>query len=696
MLAVALTCAVALTAPASAAQLPDERAYELVSPPQKNGVEVIQQTGKTHVAADGDGVTFSALGGFGTLQGTSFDAEYLSRRTALPGTNGWTTRGINPVGGSDTFPATLLGNTPTYVNAFTPDLSAAIYRSWRPLTDAPNVADVSNLYRIDGLGADAGTVHLLSDSVNALPTGWPATLKLLIQPALAGASTDLAHVVFESKLNLTVDAPPQGLFCLFLGFGCPTALFENVDGSVRLVGRIPDGADTECDDVDGPACTTAPTSQAGISASARLYSQRMVSDDGRRILFQVPAGADSGAIYLREDGVRTLQIAPDGQLWDASSDGARAFFITGESLLPQDTDSSPDLYMYDRSAPAGDRLTLVSASSVADGFVETVVGASDDGRYVYFVCAGQLLSGEPPADTTGLYAWHDGQLAFIGSLQGLGEAQLDGPRTDFTFPSTISTARVAPDGRHLLFMTQSDAGFSGRGGFEGYDHAGHRELYLYDADTGRLACASCNPTGRAATADALTDVRDGAANSGRTSKLSHALSDDGRFVFFTTGEALVPDDTNGRLDAYEYDAEGGKPHLLSSGTDASPSYFIDAGDDGRNAFFATRQRLVGWDVDGSYDLYDARVGGGFPEPARPVPPCSGEACRGQAAQGPAAAALGSVVVRGAGNARAQLRRHRRCGRRARLRKVGGRARCVRRRPHRRGTRASVRDERSGR
>jgi hypothetical protein len=686
-----------------ATALPGCRAYEQVSPPEKNGSDVIQQTAKTHVATDGDGVTFSAMGGFGELQGTSFDAEYVSHRTGVPGTNGWSTRGINPPGGSDTLLATVLGDTPTFVDAFTPDLSSAIYKSWSPLTDAPNVAEVENLYRVGGLGGGGETATLMSDGVNPLPASWPPAFRGLIHPFLAGASTDLSHVVFESKLNLTADAPPEGPFCALLGFGCPIALYENADGVVRLVGRVPSPPDTSCDDETGPACVTAPTSQAGISASLNRYSQRMVSEDGRRVFFQVPAGTESGALYLREDGVRTVELVDDGQFWGASDDGSRVFFTTSESLLPDDTDSTRDVYMYDADAPANARLTLVSASTVADGDAAGVLGTSADGHYVYFASTGQLVAGEPPA-TTGLYVWHDGTLAYIGSLRDGVEVQSNGPRTEFTFEDSMSTSRVSPDGRHLLFMTEADAGFRGRGGFAGYDQAGHRELYLYSTDTGRLVCVSCNPSGRAATADALTDQREGAGVSAKTAKLSHALSDDGQHVFFTTAEALVPQDTNGVSDAYVYDTAGATVRLLSSGTDPSPSYFIDASDDGQNAFFVTRQRLVRWDTDNSYDLYDARVGGGFPEPVAAAPECAGEGCLPQGTRAPAAGLPGSAAYTGAGNTTttaAKLKavvRHR-CVDNTVARRIKGHTRCVRRTRHARkkhATRTGTRNQRSGR
>jgi hypothetical protein len=317
---------------------------------------------------------------------------------------------------------------------------------------------------------------------------------------------------------------------------------------------------------------------------------------------------------------------------------------------------------------------------------------------VYFVCAGQLIAGEPPADVGGLYVWHDGALAYIGYLQDANESNLNSPRTSWVVNSA-TTSRVSPDGRHLLFMTRSDAGFRGRGGFAGYEHADHREYYVYSADTGRLACASCNPSGRAATVDAVTAVKDGAGTSAATTKLSHALSDDGRRVFFSTPEALGADDTNGVSDAYAYDVSSGTVHLLSSGVDPTPSYFIDSSVSGDDAFFVTRERLVGWDVDDNYDLYDARVNGGFPEPAAPAP-CTGEGCPGQTGSAPAARSLGSAVFRGAGDSVKRLRRKRRCARRAVLRRVRGKTRCVRRRSHRHGRRASAsatgRDERSGR
>src|SRR4029077_3537898 len=116
MTALAIAAGTAVASAAGAA-LPDGRAYELVSPAAKNGVEVIPQTNKTHVRPDGHAVTFSALGGCGSLEGSAFDFEYLSERTGASGTSGWSTHGINPPERGTTF-ETANANGSTYVNGF--------------------------------------------------------------------------------------------------------------------------------------------------------------------------------------------------------------------------------------------------------------------------------------------------------------------------------------------------------------------------------------------------------------------------------------------------------------------------------------------------------------------------------------------------------------------------------------------------
>jgi hypothetical protein len=338
--------------------------------------------------------------------------------------------------------------------------------------------------------------------------------------------------------------------------------------------------------------------------------------------------------------------------------------------VDSDNDRSADLYMFDANAPAGSRLTRISVDDAGDTHsVDSVLGVSADGSYVYFFSAGQLVSGEPPlGPSIGLYAWHNGEIRFIGETAGAADVIPDSLGTSPGFQSLSS--RVSPDGSHLLFMTHSDAGYRGRWGFSGYDHSTRRctfdsnipgrcrELYLFDADAGSLVCASCDPTGAPATADALLDARAGTGGANTPVHVTHALSADAQRVFFHTRTALVPEDSNGRTDVYEYDVPTATVHLISSGKDSANSYFMDASPNGNDVFFVTRQRLVGWDVDQNYDLYDARIGGGLPDPAPAAPACSGDACQGTQGIRPNDLSSASSSFHGVGNQQARKpRRH---------------------------------------
>ncbi len=686
--------------------LPDNRAWEMVSPPDKHGGSVATFGLRTRAAADGDAAAFVSAIGFSDVQGSDAFVEYMSQRDGRPGTNGWSTHAITPRLGSLTFTTSFAGSLSDYQGDFSADLSHAAFRSARPLTNAPNVAEVTNLYlRTDLRSPGAGNYELLSDAVAPLGLAWPPYfLAKYTPPWLVGASSDFSHVAFESPLGLTEAAS-------FNPFNLQYKLYENDKGTVRLVGRVPKETDeTSCDDAGGPSreCVSAPTSQAGIWASPN-YSSRMVSADGSRILFQTPYGV-SGQIYLREDGTRTFLLnasekdppeppAGDAQILDASRDGSRIFFTTAQSLVEEDEDAFPDLYMYEVEKPEGERLTIVSIDNDPPdaSLTESFIGASDDGHYVYFIANGQLVVGEPPAEGNGLYLWHDGDISYVGGGDVVISSTNSPQRAHWDFDSGIKRSRVAPDGHHLLFVTTTDRGFKGRGGFAGYDHGGlgdsggRQEFYVYDADSGQLRCASCNPSGEPATVDARVDILGSGQLTTPTSHLSHALSDDGRYVFFSSEERLVPSDTNGTWDAYLYNTETEATHLLSSGEDKSPSYFMDASADGRDVFIVTAEKLSRWDVDTGYDLYDARVDGGQPEPVPPSPSCQGDACQPTPLQlnDPTPA---SSSFKGEGNPTAS-----RCPQGKRKVKTrNGKSRCVRRHAKKQHKRTAKHNRRAGR
>jgi hypothetical protein len=697
--------------------LPECRGYEMVSPLDKNGADVLRTTERFRVAPDGGAVGWAALAGFADTQGVAVAADYMSERTGT----GWLTHALTPRQRSLSLVDAVSAQEPLYLGPYSSDLTRGVFFAISPLTDSPSVSSVPNLYlRTDLRTPGGGSFELvtacpLCDATSTpLPplTGDPLSINRG-RPVFANVSPDLGRVLFESRARLTSDAPAQPETCdptavfRFTASGlvssgrCRLRLYEWDHGTVRLAGVLPDDDESAAD-----------VSIAASGASAGRLTPGALSDgsDGHdRVFFTQPTNAAGqtssevspssqtsinfsslGNLFMRLDHASTEQLnlsertdcgianpgeavktppdctgapAPDSfaraKFLDASADGTRAFFMTPQALTddaPADADGLMKVYMYDATKPGTDphNLTFVSRDDeLGDGTGEAkgAIGVSADGSYFYFVNDTQLLSGGPVGPTW-IYLWHNGQLKVVGPTDQLGPGVNELLASEQVWNLRPLQGRVTPDGRHLLFsdtLGESLTGYDDGNCGWGLD-GGCRELYVYSADTDSVACASCNPSGAPATGNATIFVGDNTVGAARTDHPNtHPITPDGSRVFFTSPEALVPEDTNGAKDAYEYDVQTGAVSLLSSGTSKSDSYFIDNSPSGNDAFFVTRDRLVGHDTDDSYDLYDARVGGGFPEPPAQTAPCDGDSCRGPGSATPPALPLGSATLGGAGN-----------------------------------------------
>src|SRR5829696_7365954 len=271
----------------------DGRAYELVSPVDKHGADVTGDPSNTRVSVTGDAISYPSLGAFADAIGTGLIVNYVSVRTARPGTNGWDTHAITPYQEPASFGNAVFGVSPFYVGDFSPDLARGAFRALTPVTDAPNVEQTRNLYvRSDVLTPGPGTYELVTDSAFPIP---PAAIPGFntYRPFFGGGSADLTHVVFETTLRLTPTAPvcddPTNPT-----YGCGMLLYEWVDGAVRLVGILPDGI---------PATTAV----VGRGASNRVDTRAMTSREGSRIFF-TDSATGSGDVFARIGGQTTVQL----------------------------------------------------------------------------------------------------------------------------------------------------------------------------------------------------------------------------------------------------------------------------------------------------------------------------------------------------------------------------------------------------
>jgi hypothetical protein len=577
--AVALAIAWALCAPlaatASAAVPAGGRVWELVTSGPDNGVQLFGANGWT---PDGNAI---AYGSFGPLPGAP-SGELIAMSVATRTSQGWQAR---RVGIPFTAPRAQLFETRAF--GVSGDLRTWLWGSADPLVPGGPSFPSTGLYRL----APDGTVTLLGDL--------GSTFTFLVTDP-EGVSDDAQHVALSDNAALL----PEDA-----GRVAGRAAYEFAGTTLRLAGVEDGGA---------PISSCGGSVVGNGSGDPRLQPNAM-SRDGSKIFFTAPSPEASFEcpdelthVYLRENGTHTVDVSAtrctraDCQgpslmhFAAATPDGAFAFVTTVEQMTDEDTADNVDLY---RIATATGDVTLVSAAQpgASTDVEEGAMLTTDDGRHVAFVGYGQLVPGKGAPGERAAYLWDDGRLHYVGALE----------QTD------LRTASLSAEGGVLLLTTASQLLPS--------DTDEHVDVYRYDVASDTLTQVSLGDGGAGNGAfDASTpDVAPG----GFPNELPRSLSADGRRAFFTTPESLLPEDVNDRSDVYEW--SDGRLGLVSAGTAGVEATFQGASPDGRDAFIQTDATLTPDDRDnGDRDLYDARVGGGFPrepppgeeQPSREPPP----------------------------------------------------------------------------
>ena len=292
----------------------------------------------------------------------------------------------------------------------------------------------------------------------------------------------------------------------------------------------------------------------------------------------------------------------------------------------------------------------------------SLIAVSNDGSHVYFVSDGVLASNANARSAVAtpvkpnLYVFDTvtGTTTFIGTAARSDVMTVEGSPTGLAGEPDISRPAIpAPEGGVLVFA--SAANLTGRNPWQEYT-----EIYRYTVAGNKLECLSCTapgvkPTGNATFGETAGGTYDPPG-------LSSPMSEDGRRVFFDTPDSLVPEDTNGgapqsakfgtptSTDVYE--AEGGKVYLISSGKATTPTVLQGTTPSGNDVLFTTTAKLAPGDTDGGYEnVWDARVGGGFPAEAGggQQPSCVGDSCRAAFGVTPVFAPPASTTPQSAGS-----------------------------------------------
>jgi hypothetical protein len=567
----------AVTGQPYSTQLPDCRAYELVSPPDTGGIPAVSFDAALTEAPQGGSewdqvtpggalywISRATPAGTGAVpNGRSLDV-FVSRRA----TGGWTTRDLTPF--------STIGENEMIAGA--PEGSAALILTQtslvpedqdNPLNGQGGAPTNFDVYRVSEGEAPMLVSHGTAPRT-VPPNSYEGLALRAVRPFAFNAPLTAVAFVTSARLTGYEGSPPQEAS---LGF---KDCYAWADVGVRLA-----------------ALTNSDHEFTSINGEKHNCELLGMTPDGRPIFKDVSGDQYNGLIFVGngsefpEGKTRAVQLsAPTSTptMFDAlSPDGSLAYVTTAYPLGSEERGGEPDVYAV--TVPAfpqntlntpgqtGSENTVVCLScQVGGGGAATFAGQSADGSHVFFN-VGEAL-GEPGGHPyKGLWSWDRNSKT---------AARL-------TEATDVEQLVFSENGQYAAGLTKQLAN-NPNGTADVYELAAGQAPKLITsgvaADTYRLkqSISSYSPPTEA------------------------GVSNDGRRVVY--------DDQplgGGSLETLQ-EWNGGPVPVQLSPLGATSSYYVlgTAGAELEDVFFAAHEPLVGADRNGgTQDVYDARVRGGF-------------------------------------------------------------------------------------
>ncbi len=651
--------------------LPDGRVYEQVSPAYKNGneagatalnafVEVPGEVRYSVASAEGDSVLFEGTGPMGETA-TADLLYFVATRTS----SGWKTRSLQPRAQQSARQYGTVFTKAEFV-LMSQDFSHGVVAAGYPLSLEKSPFYGGQLY-LTGPDPFVAATWLSRPEIEN-PLGVPSSSGNIdghTSGTAVGGSPNFSTIYFTYPGTLLPEDAPRAPHVRFAGteYGGAEAygFYEYREGVLREAGVLPDGQ------LDPFGAVPA------ASGHTKSFLGNEVSQDGSRAFFVSPdpasceqnggennCAADPPELYVRKNGTKTVLISQDTLLADvnglpvgapdgvsavpnrtadnvdegmrvfASPDGSQAFFQSEDQLTgdaPAGPPSNTSVKMYDFDVETGSLTYL-------PGVVGQVLASDKDGSAMVFVRPGSNV-GPPELDL-----WSAGPGG--GSVSEI---------TQLPAGEDVEPVRMSNDGSVVVFTASGLPGFNGE----------TSEIFRYDAQVNTLGCVSCAPPGIASSPALMSQARNGVGEKSGAID-DRGVSADGDRVFFQTSAPLVPQVTNTGTSIWAsnheglipqgqnvYEWENGVVYLISTGKSSLDSFFLDNSESGNDVFFATAEGLVPGDVDGAYDVYDARVPRPGDNPPPAAVPCEGAVCQGPPSVQPPLAAPSSATFSGLGN-----------------------------------------------